>query len=180
MKIAIIGTAGRSSNGLTRDLFTKMVAVGKYAVAHGTELVSGGAAWADHVAVTLFLQDVVPKLTLYLPCAWAGEHFHDTGVRDWRTNPGGLANYYHKRFSEVMGYDTLAQIAAAITKGATVVVGNGFHNRNSQIAQCDAMLAFTWARGAPEDGGTLDTWRKCTAEQKVHVSLADLISSNPV
>jgi hypothetical protein len=138
------------------------------------ELVSGGAAWADHVAVRLFLDGKASSLTLHLPCPFVDGKYLDTGSNDWRTNPGQSANYYHQKFSQAMGCDTLADIQTAISKGANVVVGAGFHQRNSQIAKSDVLLAFTWAVGdTPSDGGTLDTWNKCKAP-KLHVQLNSL------
>lgn len=34
--------------------------------------------------------------------------------------------------------------------------------------------AFTWGSSEPDDGGTLDTWKKCTSKNKVHASLSHL------
>jgi len=85
MKIAIIGTAGRKEDGakLSKDVYHKMVADAQHQIAglikggmplkyyqaadpkplyaHVSptpiNLVSGGAAWADHIAVSLYLMD---------------------------------------------------------------------------------------------------------------------------
>ncbi len=118
----------------------------------------------------------ISKLTLYLPCKWKNGKHIDTGGFDWKTNPGRSANKYHKIFSEEMGYDTLQQINNAIKKGATMVCSDqGFHARNTLIAKnCDIMIAFSWSDGdTPEEGGTLDTWKKCKAK-KIHISLNTL------
>jgi hypothetical protein len=60
--------------------------------------------------------------------------------------------------------------------GSQVQVHQGFHARNSLIAQADYLVAFTWGRAAPVDGGTLDTWKKSKG-RKLHVSLHDLIGT---
>jgi hypothetical protein len=191
-RIAIIGTAGRRDDAarLSRDTFMAMVRVAR---AHIDELranghfsasdepvvaVSGGAAWADHVAVSLFLSGHVDMLELHLPCPFdmANRRFQDDGTRDFRTNPGGTANYYHRQFSAKMGGNTLDGIRRAIDSGAIVKIGDGFHGRNKRVAQSQHMLAFTFGDGdVPKDGGTKHTWDSAPDWcQRVHVSLSSL------
>lgn len=187
--VAIIGTAGRMNDKRNKDLTTAhfewMVdSALKTLVSFGldpseTHLISGGAAWADHVAVELFLRKKVAGLTLYAPCAFAEASFVDTGSADWRTNPGKTSNYYHRLFSEKIGRNSLTEIATACARGAVLdTSGTGFHSRNSAIAaRATHMIAFTWSEeGKPTDGGTLDTWKKCAlaGEFKVHVSLKEV------
>lgn len=187
--VAIIGTAGRDrAERLTPALFAGMTraAAGIIKDTFGldpaaTTLISGGAAWADHVAVALYLEGGVAGLTLYTPCAFqdGSNGYADTGVIDWRANPGGTANYYHRRFSKCLGRNTLGELGAARERGATFDASHpGFHARNSEVARVAThMIALTWAEGAtPADGGTLDTWKKCPlpADKKVHVSLGGL------
>lgn len=181
VKVSIIGTAGRDKTKVfSKELFNKMVAAAKYILANLTDvtLVSGGAAWADHVAVKLFLEGFTSKLILHLPCKWDNGKFIDNGNFDWRINPGRTANYYHGKFSEVLEqtstgiyFDTLSEIDAAIKKGAIITVNNGFHARNNLVAQSEYLIAFTWSQNnSPTDGGTLDTWNKSNG-QKYHVCL---------
>lgn len=54
------------------------------------ELSSGGAAFSDHIGVVLALKYKC-RLRLHLPCEFNGRYV-DTGVADWRVNPGRLAN----------------------------------------------------------------------------------------
>ena len=77
-------------------------------------LVSGGAAWADHVAVTLALDGTVDPaaLTLHLPAAFEDGRF-DADTRD-----GGTANHYHRLFYARSGIDGLAEIAEVLRRGA--------------------------------------------------------------
>lgn len=107
-------------------------------------------------------------------------------------NAGRTANYYHGRFSETLGVDSLGEISEAIRRGAVVHVYSGFHRRNLEIAAASThLLAFTFGRcHEPEDllpddprfgdaaaaglkdGGTAHTWGECwNAEVKRHVSL---------
>lgn len=146
---------------------------------HKVHLVSGGAAWSDHIAVTLFLAGCVAGLTLYLPCRWEpgdSPKFASNGSGSWKTNPGGLANTRHGSFSVGIGRDSLKEIEAARLKGAHIITDyHGFHARNSAIAKdAERLIAFTWgADVAPAAGGTLDTWKKARCE-KVHVPLGEL------
>jgi hypothetical protein len=102
ISFAIVGTAGRKEDGkklsrkhyeamaIVADCLVDQFAENNYPITH---LVSGGAAWADHVAVRLFLDKKVPNLRLFLPAAWEDGTFKDTGERDPFKNPGGTANY---------------------------------------------------------------------------------------
>jgi len=190
-RVAIIGSAGRNEDGpkVTAQLFQQMMDCALHIVrnvfgleAHQVTLVSGGAAFADHVAVALWLARPAAQgfagLELYLPCAWDGARgcAIDTGHWDWRTNPGRLANMLHRQFEQRTGRRSLAEIAAAVAQGAVINADHsGFHARNSAIAlQATHVIAFTFSdSGAPKDGGTLDTWIKCkiNAARKIHVPL---------
>jgi len=129
----------------------------------------------DHVAVGLFLVDEVGGLTLHLPTRLCTEsiipQFYDSGLKDWKTNPGRTANKLHKEFSKKLNEETLQQLKIAETVGAKLLVHSGFHERNSHVATSDYLLAFTWGSGdVPMEGGTMDTWKKCIGV-KYHVSL---------
>ena len=188
MKISIIGTAGRKSDGqkMTSELYMKMIKKTCEIIKSQTELsspnsrveskeitlVSGGAAWSDHIAVNLYLSGKFGKLILYLPCKLKDNS------KVWNT-----MKYYHELFSKKMysnckesnSFHTLSEISLALEKGA--ILGSdsgGFHSRNTLVAQSDYIIAFTWGNGdIPKDGGTLDTWNKSNGK-KIHVSLNSL------
>ncbi|SNW61930.1 Hypothetical protein ORPV_26 [Orpheovirus IHUMI-LCC2] len=110
--IAIIGTAGRKEDGqkMSAELYEKMIYAVKYIIIHHFKmdmgkvtLISGGAAWADHIAVNLYNNGYVKDLVLHLPCEWNEGKYLDTGSRDWRVNPGKTSNYYHEQFSKKIG-----------------------------------------------------------------------------
>ena len=199
MHISIVGTAGRREDGakMSKALYIKayfrvLELIQDKPIAD-RKLISGGAAWADHLAVSLYLSDEASSLDLHIPTqfitdaninmAHAGPipGFFDTGVRDWRTNPGGTANYYHKLFSEKVGNNTLAGIERALLKGATIhdhyqwMPGSPMHARNLSVSQCDLLIALTWGEGdTPKDGGTAHTWSSSTAPTKIHIPLGSL------
>eukprot|EP00301_Raphidiophrys_heterophryoidea_P017238 c2708_g1_i1.p1 GENE.c2708_g1_i1~~c2708_g1_i1.p1 ORF type:complete len:199 (+),score=43.31 c2708_g1_i1:44-640(+) len=143
-------------------------------------LVSGGAAWADHVAVSLFLGGGFRGLILHLPTNFekAKCQYEDNGHSHWAKNPGKLTNQRHMTFSRAIGKISLQQIALAMDQGAIVKIHNGFREGDTAISKCDLLIAYSWAEGAaPGGGGTLDTWKKCTLPpaKKVYFSLDSLL-----
>lgn len=174
MKIAIIGTAGRDkTKPMTLALWDWMVADAHERVRKGSHVVSGGAAWADHLAVALFLSGHAGEITLHLPAPFYRGQF--TGPSK---SAASAANWYHKLFSEVIGRDSMADITT-IEKMDNVygtfepeAAGYGaMFARNAKVAQADGMLAYTFGTGnVPADGGTKDTWDKCRGERH-HICL---------
>lgn len=172
-RLAIIGTAGRDKGApLSAALWAAMVGSATRRVRPRDTLISGGAAWADHLAVHLFLQGRCAALELYLPAPFEGRF----------VGPGGssaaAANYYHERFSSVIDQDTLGQIGLAIDKGAVVHAQpampgyRGMFARNTLVAKAaDAVLAYTFGDTVATDSGTGNTWKQISGE-KMHVSLS--------
>lgn len=182
MKLAVIGTAGRKddapkmSKQLYDAMYDKLVLVIGHIKQYGPEpvtgLVSGGAAWADHLAVTHFMKAKNASfraiyglekttLKLHLPCRFVivKNEFEDNGNRDFRTNPGEILNHYHSK----MPFNSLEQIATAMdTDGCTTVCGDGLKGRNSRIAEeADAVVAFTFGNGRTlKPGGTEHTMQE--------------------
>jgi len=179
--LAIIGSAGRNEDGARfasdadrppAKYVAEMLRAAREAVdkTGATELVSGGAAWADHIAVMLFLEE--PErftLRLELPAELTEEkngerRYVDTGVRNFKTNPGGTANYYHELFQSAFskaraGWSPFKDIAtAARHANCTIRVTPGLHARNEKVAMADHCLAMTFGDGAQlKDGGTAHT-----------------------
>jgi hypothetical protein len=201
MHIGIIGSAGRGDTGAkwNRDVYyaalrkiRELLPPGEYVHLH-----SGGAAWADHLAVSTFLAQGVNALTLHLPCPFyvAGQDppsgwtegpvpgFQDNSERNFITNPGGTLNYYHRRFSAVIEGNSLAGISKAVNQGATLkdepyrwAKGNRLLARNLGIgANLDMLIAFTWGPGSrPADGGTAHCWDHSNCKNKIHIPLDTL------
>ena len=135
----------------------------------------------DHVAVALYLQDDFHSLKLHFPAKWLASsvnpQFQSTGSEcdDYLKNPGGVANRYHKLFSEKIKENSLLQIESAIALGATVREHKGFHERNTAVAQSPYLLAFTWGEGnEPKKGGTYNTWMQCKGT-RLHIPLSSLV-----
>lgn len=177
-RLAVIGTAGRDkSKPMTARLWAAMAADLQGYILSGDLLVSGGAAWADHLAVHAFLQGWVDGLRLYMPAPFTSGKF---------VGPSGsaasAANYYHDLFQAATGLNSLAEIGRAIDMGAAASfepVSPGYDAmfaRNKKVAQaCNACVAYTFGCGVvPADGGTLDTWKKISASDKRHVGLGSL------
>jgi hypothetical protein len=199
--VSIIGTAGRKEDGakLNKEVFLTMCDTARRVITvdwklapEKVRLVSGGSAWADHVAVRLYLDSVFSHcfgddcaapafggLTLYLPCALdrskaKAPRAVDTGSAQWQTNPGRVLNQLHAVFAKELGSDAspYADMIAAEALGAKLdCSAAGFHKRNSLVARSDYLLAFTWGTDSkqPKDGGTLDTWNKSKAMKNKRV-----------
>ncbi len=177
VRIGIIGTAGRREDGsrITLELYEAMFhdslrRMRERAQREEIVLVSGGAAFADQLAVSHYLAGNAEELWLFLPAPFEKGSFVENGFR----SPGNIANYYHKKFSVIMGGDTLGGITKAIKKGAKIYVNKGgFLARNKQVARSvDYLIAYTFGLGdePKEDSGTAHTWKYCEAS-KVHVPL---------
>ncbi|ACS44098.1 hypothetical protein [Methylorubrum extorquens] len=190
--LAVIGTAGRGTDAdrLSAELYDAMYARTLDAMRTWgiRSLVSGGAAWADHLAVRAFLEGEADALRLFLPARFERGRFGGTAPND----VARTANRYHDAFSRMLGIDTLGQVAKAIDRGAAASVHAGFKTRNIEVAyEATHMLAFTFGAGRGpvamteadegfasafeaglKDGGTAHCW-SCTsrADAKLHVDL---------
>ena len=173
LTLAIIGTAGRDkTKPMTRSLWDWMVRDAAERVVFENRLVSGGAAWADHLAVALYISGAVDNLTLHLPAPFDGTRFVGPDK-----SAASAANYYHGLFSRVLGINTLNEIAMVLEGGAVVTYEPALHGysgmfaRNAKVARSAEMLAYTFGAGdVPADGGTKDTWDKCRGK-RTHVTL---------
>jgi hypothetical protein len=182
-RLAIIGTAGRDkTKPMNAALWAAMLADLRARLLPGDILVSGGAAWADHLAVAAFLRGWAPGLRLYLPAPLTDgpgqPRFLAAGGGQ---SSGSAANYYHGLFRQATGVDGVAEIVQAVDAGAIVNAQpsapglGGMFARNRLVAQeaTDA-IAYTWGTGEPQDGGTRNTWLLLQHATREHVSLLDL------
>ncbi|KYQ88794.1 hypothetical protein DLAC_10591 [Tieghemostelium lacteum] len=194
--ISIIGTAGRNKrNPLLISHFEYMCNKVKSFISQHEllskskeiTLVSGGAAWADQIAVELYLEDPIKyNLILYLPCPIVEKEnkyvYYDSNSSDWRLNPGRSSNNYHISFTKQIGKDSIGDIMKAKELGAVIdTSSNGFHSRNTKVAKSDYILAFTFGKGEiPEKSGTLDTWNKSKSTNKYHFTLPATFLTKPI
>lgn len=143
--LAIIGTAGRQEDAdrlKVRHWNEMCQAAIKVIEENGvTRLVSGGAAWADHVAVRVAKHLGLP-IRVWLPA----------NERDY-----GVAQWYHGKFSKKLGRDTWEEVLQCPCEAF-----GGFKDRNSKVAEeADLFLACTFGCGwVCKDGGTADTVAK--------------------
>ena len=190
LTISVIGSAGRKDDSarVNQRLYEQGV---EYLVKcidrldQPITIVSGGAAFVDHMAVALYLRNQVDHLILHLPAGFNNSKFTET-----RT--GRTANYYHNLFKNKTGISSLRQIQQAIDKGATVYTYNGFKQRNLQVANSNRIIAMTFGThtglygpadagwrsssdGGLKPGGTAHTWHNSNAPQKIHKNLYDFL-----
>lgn len=182
--VAVIGTAGGSKDfnntKLSNDMFQEMIIVAEKVILNEfkldleeVKLVSGGAAWGDHVAVELYKTGKYGSLEINFPCEWENGKHKDSGDYDWRTNPGRLSNTLHTAFSKKLGRNSQDDFTL-LSKDDKVFynTGKGFHSRNTKVSNVDYMIAFTFG---DIKGGTADTWGKCKGI-KHHIDLGNLDS----
>lgn len=180
--LAIIGTAGRGEDydklsaykwRKVKDLVLNFVQDQRV-----DSVISGGAAWADHLAVGLYNAKFVKNLHLCLPCKFNlnKKEFESSGFK----SNGSTANYYHKKMREKTCKNSLDELAESIKNGAKISIGAGFIDRNSIVAEKSTiLLALTFGeKEKVKDGGTADTVRKFIAkngnENCYHIDLNDL------
>ncbi|XWV26538.1 hypothetical protein QJ857_gp0529 [Tupanvirus soda lake] len=180
LRLGIIGTAGRKPQDydvLSAEHMEWMADNIKSYIIHVLQtttdniiLVSGGSAWADHVAVQLYLQENFGGLELYLPTI-----FDTKNKKFANTHEGRTLNFLHSKCAEKTKCDVFHELYKVVSNpNVKVVVKRGFFPRNTLISQnCDHLIAFTFGEYAPTDGGTYDTWKKTTHNNKIHFSLCD-------
>ena len=149
------------------DRRTTMVARGMYAM---------GIRKGDHVAIWAYGTGLVKDLILHLPAPFENGRFQGPSM-----GAGQTCNYYHKLFSEAMGFNSLDHIRQALEmntswKSSYESAGPGygaFAARNRKVADtCTHMVAFTFADGdVPADGGTKMAWDMAADKLCIHVPL---------
>ena len=181
INIGIIGSAGRGEDNerwnkkVYINCFNKLL---EYINNLGLEskeltLVSGGAAWADHLAVSCHLSKRCKELNLFFPAAFM---LPECEFQSMFNAVGGTANYYHRAFSQKMGGNTLQGISKVIERGAKFESFNGFKKRNLEIAKnSDILVAFTFnnSNTPKPNSGTLHTWNNCKGVRR-HFNIASL------
>lgn len=206
--LGIIGTAGRRDDRarLSRDHYERMVSAALKLIEYmqwdpqNLTLVSGGAAWADHVAVDLVLRKIVParNLKLYLPCDIQYDQFVTTTPEN--QNTVNTLTYYHQEFSKVIGRNSIVEVYDTYKQGALVNFDDrGFKSRNTSVSLAVGtqghLLAFTFGSSESQQpdwtvrlfdpssdartsglkpGGTADTWNKTPSVKKYHCRIGDL------
>ena len=131
--LGIIGTAGRGTDGDKLNIgywkLMLLIAQNVITVTGVGTLVSGGAAWADHLATSIFLHESNLQYKLFLPCGFEAANFiGDETAR--------ISNYYHNLFSEKVGRDSREEIDKVIFDDhCQISTGGkgGFKGRNTDI-----------------------------------------------
>jgi hypothetical protein len=189
VRIGVIGTAGRKddANRMNQNLYDAMYGVllshlSQWTGAE-TTLVSGGAAWADHLAVRAYLDKMSQHLELHFPANFKNSKFIETTAD---MCPGRVANWYHQKMHHKTNTNSLHQLQRAIEAGATYDVSSGFHARNHLVGKVDVLIAFTFGDrnymgsntsaelAGLKDGGTAHTWNSSEAPLRIHWDLNQL------
>lgn len=206
IRIAIIGSMGSAKHGdkalYTKELWLAMVEKAKsylfqawiqdWTLVEKVTLISGGSAFADHVAVEVFKhwkeenKPVELQLFLTTPFDKTYSQFDESeelASNNQYMNRGKHTNRSFDYFSKVMERDMIKDFAFVQNMYPNEVhfrlSERGFKDRDRMIARtCSHMLAFTFQEGpAPKPGGgTAYTWSQCFVHSslKHHVSLLTL------
>lgn len=161
--VGIIGTAGRRSDAskLSEASFEKMCDIASSIIGdRKVHLISGGAPWADHVAVCLYLYSKLKHdLTIEFPCDFIDGKYVEGQIYDGY-DTGKTSNHYHREFYKKTSIDSISELQQAIEQGAVQHSSKGFFDRNNKVAKADIMIAFTFGNGPKlKDGGTAHTAR---------------------
>lgn len=181
--VGIIGSAGRGNDYSAFKLksrhyyWERMLMITQdivnYESIQNISFVSGGAAWADHVAVELGKNLNIPY-HLYLT----------TNKKDEE-----IRQYLHEGFSlQIKDSPTLTYNETLESSLTYTRVKGGFKDRNKIVAsKSDILIAFTF--GTQEEqikmydssitaeasglkpGGTSHTWNLCNSDKKYHINL---------
>lgn len=193
VRIGVIGTAGRKDDAplMSKELYDDMYRILLNYLAPWKDeditLVSGGAAWADHLAVRAFLEQKC-ALELHLPAPFQNSKFL-VNASNFQVNlsPGSIANFYHHKMSSLLGHNTLFELQRAIDKKAHYQVYDGFYARNLKVGNVDMLIAFTFGThdyngpkvnatlAGLKDGGSAHTWNNSSAKYMIHINLNELL-----
>ena len=178
IKLAIIGTSGRNPQDGAKLLNFHMQWMAENVLCYiehilktttdNIILVSGGSAWADHVAVQLYLEYNFGGLELYLPT-----NFDIIQKKYADTYEGLMLNILHMQCKEKIHVDVLNELAEAISKKTTkVIVKKGVFQKNSLISKnCDHLICFIFGQTI-SGGGSYDTWKKTKHQNKTLLDLS--------
>jgi len=212
MRLAIIGSTGRSTvdhQQWNENTFEAAIAsiqylleqVWKISPEHVT-LVSGGSAWAQHVAVGLFLRqhiaasivegDPLPSvsisdvpvfagLELHFPCGWDGR----TGKFSEETWQGRQLNLRHDVCSSSLHHSTHLDLRSVRAfPGCRFIVHPGkFQTRNhSLVSTCTHLVSFQWDHEIPDPSVLTDAvvyssslWKFASHTDRISISIRDLL-----
>lgn len=181
IKLGIVGTSGldpRDKKKLCAEHMNWMHETVRCYIEHVLKeepaniiLVSGGSAWADHIAVQLYLTDEFAGLELYLP-----SKFDCKQKKYVNTHEGRKLNMLHGECMDKTGNDVFMELMRAVSKKKTkVTIQRGFLPRNTLIAKnSEHLIAFTFNPDDPTSGGTFDTWKKTKHNNKTNFDLSDV------
>jgi hypothetical protein len=187
LRVAIVGSIGREDEAkqMSKELYQKMQNIVKKILQErgyqtkDITFVGGGNAFAEHLAVSLFLESSESRLELYLPCT-LDQLFGSSSAT------GIFLVKRHRTFSEKVFFKpntSLEHLKEAIKRGAQIKeIKEGISERNLYVAQSvDLLIAFTFSSRHDQlkiNGGASDVWQKCTLGEKIHISLLDIDSFN--
>jgi hypothetical protein len=192
MQIGICGSSGRNV-ALTKEQYitaynrVEGVIQGFNVPWEDITLVSGGSAWMDHIAVSLFKKHPSSKLVIHFPCSviW----IMDDGADQRGSLAGSQCAYrlreLHDEFTKKTGRDTLTGLFTAIKHpNASYTSSVDFLSRNLKVGDVDILIAVTTGYDHtssseekhtrfmdPKSTGTAHCWKNSTAPIRIHLGV---------
>ena len=177
IRLAIIGSSGKNPLDLEKysiDHFTFMTETINSYIKNTIQtelsniiLVSNGSAWADHVAVQLYLTRQYGGLELYLASKFDLKH-----SRYVNTHEGRSLNKLHQQCQEKTQINVLGELAKVQYRpNVKITVKRGFVARNTLVAHnCDHIITFTFSETVL-DNIIVHTLNKVKHNNKYHAFL---------
>lgn len=182
IRLAITGSTGRypgDKNKLRPEFMEKMITVIREYIKNELNttpdkvvLVSGGSAWAEHIAVQLYLTKEFAGLDLFLV-----SEFSVKQKKYVNTHEGRTLNQLLIECQDKTGIDVFSELAKSIDgkNKAKITIQRAFKPRNTLIAKnCDFLIAFTFGLQENVKGGAIDLWEKVSSDKRIHFDLSEL------
>lgn len=139
--LAVSGSTGKNEDG---DHISPLMYDNAYDILIDTmneakdfELISGGCAFADHLAVRAFNEGIATKLILSLPAEFSNKYEN--------SKFGKIANHHHDHFNKICNLNSFEEISQAINNGAEVYFCKDFFDRNNVIIDnSNKLIVFTF------------------------------------
>lgn len=208
VRVGVSGTVGYADDAsrLDASIFSAMkaslFAILKSLKLDTVELVCGGRAWAEHVAVSCFLDTIETKnkitfqehkmkthLEIRFPCEYNVDkykevlEFQDIGqVQNYQLNPGRTFRSYHLKFQRAcssLALNSFQDLARAKIEGnATFIVDSTDTCDTNIVSNLDYLIIFSFGNNIESaDYHSKKMWNSCQkTTKKIHISIPFMTS----
>lgn len=136
-KVSIFGTSRHMDNEISKTILMRMFDKARLIVTSNMCLVGYVGDKAAHIAIWMYILDLVSALILHLPCPWQKGKLKDDKINDQ------------------LGTDLLNDIAIAIEKGAAVQVHNSLAECIDVCVESELIIIFGWGDKPGRDASSI-------------------------